>query len=55
MVMLAISIAVTLWLSAVARRQFERPTGLHVLAAVVTMVLWVCIMFAGRLIAYVEA
>ena len=38
------------WLSAVARRQFERPTGLHVLAAAVTMVVGVHHV-AGRLIA----
>jgi hypothetical protein len=55
MVMLAIVIVVTLWLSAVARRQFERPSGFHVALAIASMLLWVGIMFAGRLIAYVEA
>jgi hypothetical protein len=55
MVMLVIVIAVTLWLAAVARRQFERPSGIHVVLAVASMLLWIGIMFAGRLIAYVEA
>jgi hypothetical protein len=55
MVMLAIVIVLTLWLAAVARRQFERPSGFHVVLAVASMLLWICIMFAGRLIAYVEA
>jgi hypothetical protein len=55
MVLLALAIAVTLWLSAVARRQFERPSGFHVVLAVAGMLLWIGIMFAGRLIAYVEA
>jgi hypothetical protein len=54
MIMLALAIIATLWLSAVARRQFERPSGFHVAIAVFGMVLWVGIMFAGRLIAYVE-
>jgi hypothetical protein len=55
MVLLALAIAITLWLSAVARRQFERPTAVHVFMAAVGMLLWVGIMFAGRLIAYIEA
>jgi hypothetical protein len=55
MVMLAAVLVITLWLSAVARRQFERPSGLHVLMAVVGMLLWMGIMFAGRFIAYVES
>jgi hypothetical protein len=55
MAMLAVVIAVTLWLSAVARRQFERPSGVHVFMAALSMLLWVGIMFAGRLIAYIEA
>ena len=54
MVLLAVAIAVTLWLSAVARRQFERPSGVHVFMAAVSILLWICIMFAGRLIAYIE-
>jgi cytochrome bd-type quinol oxidase subunit 2 len=55
MVMLALVVAITLWLSAVARRQFERPSGLHAFTALVGMLLWVGIMFAGRFIAYVES
>jgi hypothetical protein len=55
MVLLAAAIAVTLWLSAVARRQFERVSGVHVFMAGVSMLLWIGIIFAGRLIAYVES
>jgi hypothetical protein len=55
MAMLAVVIAITLWLSAVARRQFERPSAVHVFMAALSMLLWVGIMFAGRLIAYIEA
>jgi hypothetical protein len=55
MIMLALVVIITAWLAAVSRRQFERPTGLHVFMAVVGMLLWVGIMFAGRLIAYIES
>jgi cytochrome bd-type quinol oxidase subunit 2 len=55
MTMLALVIAITLWLAAVARRQFERPTGLHVFSAAVSILLWIGIIFAGRFIAYVES
>jgi cytochrome bd-type quinol oxidase subunit 2 len=55
MIMLALVIVVTLWLSAVAKRQTERPSGLHVFTAAVSMLLWIGIMFAGRFIAYVES
>jgi hypothetical protein len=55
MTMLAAVIVVTLWLSSIARRQFERPTGVHVFVAGFGMLLWVGIIFAGRLIAYVES
>ncbi len=54
MTMLALAIVITLWLSSVARRQFERPSGVHVFMAGASMLLWVGIMFAGRLIAYIE-
>jgi hypothetical protein len=54
MALLVVVVAVTLWLSAVARRQFERPSGVHVFMAGVSMLLWIGIMFAGRLIAYIE-
>jgi cytochrome bd-type quinol oxidase subunit 2 len=55
MVMLAVVVVVTLWLSAVARRQFERPSGIHKVMAAFSMLLWIGIMFAGRFIAYVES
>jgi hypothetical protein len=55
MAMLALAVIITLWLAAVARRQLVRPGSIHRGAAVVAMGLWVGIMFAGRLIAYVEA
>lgn len=55
MVMLAIVIVLTIWLSVVAKRQFERPSTFHVIVAVVCILLWIGIMFAGRLIAYVES
>jgi hypothetical protein len=55
MIMLVLAVLITLWLTAVARRQFGRTGTLHTVAAVLSMALWVGIMFAGRLIAYVEA
>lgn len=55
MTMLAVVVVITLWLSAVARRQFERPSGIHMAMAAVGMLLWIGIMFAGRFIAYVES
>ena len=55
MIMLALAIAITLWLTAVARRQFGGPGGVHVAAATLSMLLWVAIIFCGRFIAYVES
>ena len=55
MVLLAISIVITLWLSAVARHQHERVSGLHRSGAILTVLLWIGIMFAGRFIAYYDA
>lgn len=55
MIMLLIVIGITLWLSAVAKRQLRSPSGLHVFMAGVSMLLWVGIMFAGRFIAYFES
>lgn len=55
MIMLAIALAVTLWLASVSRRQLETPTGLHVAAAAFSMLLWIAIIFCGRFIAYVES
>jgi hypothetical protein len=55
MIMLALAIVLTLWLSAAARRQLESLSGSHRAAAVVVMLLWIGIIFAGRFIAYVES
>lgn len=53
MIMLAIVIVLTLWLAASARR-VEKPTGAQVAVAVLALLLWMGIIFAGRFIAYVE-
>jgi hypothetical protein len=55
MIMLVIALAITLWLTAVSRRQLETPKGAHVAAAVFAMLLWVGIIFCGRFIAYIES
>jgi len=55
MIMLALAIGITLWLTTVSRRQFGAPAGIHVAAATVSMLLWVAIIFCGRFIAYVES
>lgn len=55
MVLLAVALAITLWLTRVSRRQFEAPSGAHVAAAFFAMLLWVAIIFCGRFIAYVES
>lgn len=55
MIMLALALAITLWLTRVSRRQLEVPKSLHVAAAVFAMLLWVGIIFCGRFIAYVES
>ena len=55
MTMLALAICITLWLSRVSRRELVSPSGIHVAAAVLGMLLWVGIIFAGRFIAYVES
>jgi hypothetical protein len=55
MVMLVIALGITLWLSAVSRRQLESPNGTHVAASVLVMLLWVGVIFCGRFIAYVES
>ena len=53
--LLAVVCLLTLWLGNAARREFERPSGLHVAAATLTLFLWGGIMVAGRFIAYVES
>jgi hypothetical protein len=55
MIMLVFALAITLWLTAVSRRQLETPRGGHVAAAVFAMLLWVGIIFCGRFIAYIES
>ena len=55
MSMLVAAVVFTLWLAAVSRRQFERPAMLHVFLAVASMLLWIGIIFAGRMIAYYES
>lgn len=54
MALLLVAIALTLWLSARARRGIERAGALHVAAAALCMLVWACIIVAGRYIAYVE-
>jgi cytochrome bd-type quinol oxidase subunit 2 len=54
MFMLAVVIVLTLWLAAVAKRA-EKPTGLQVAVAALAVLLWIGIIFAGRLIAYYES
>jgi hypothetical protein len=52
MSLLIVAIAFTIWLKSVAGRTGATPTRLHVAAAGVYMLLWIGIIFAGRLIAY---
>jgi hypothetical protein len=52
MCLLVVAIALTLWLQAVARREPERPTRLHVAVAALCMLVWTGIIVAGRYIAY---
>ena len=55
MTMLLLAMGITLWLSSVSRRQNSAPTGVHVAAAIIAMLLWMGIIVAGRLIAYIES
>jgi hypothetical protein len=55
MTMLVLAIAITLWLAQVSRRELAVPSTLHVVAGAVSMLLWSCIIVAGRFIAYVES
>ena len=55
LILLAVALAITLWLTRVARRQLEAPRGVHVVAAALAMLLWVAIIFCGRFIAYIES
>jgi hypothetical protein len=53
--LLAVAIVLTLWLASVARRQSGKPTIVHIAAAALSMLVWACIIVAGRYIAYVES
>jgi uncharacterized membrane protein len=53
--LLVVAVVLTLWLASVARRQSAKPTALHVGAAALSMLVWACIIVAGRYIAYVES
>lgn len=55
MIMLIVVILLTLWLGAVSRRQQQPVSGLHRAGALLTVLLWMGIMFAGRYIAYYES
>ena len=52
MSLLLVALALTLWFAAVARREPERTSRLHVAAAGIYMLLWTAIIVAGRFIAY---
>lgn len=52
--LLVVAVVLTLWLASVARRQFAKPTGLHVAVAAFSMLIWTGIIIAGRYIAYVD-
>lgn len=54
MLLLLAAVALTLWLAAAARREAGNPAPLQALLAALAVVLWICIIFAGRFIAYVE-
>jgi hypothetical protein len=55
MIMLLLAMVITAWLASVARHQHERVSGVHRAGAALTMLLWIGIIFAGRLIAYYES
>jgi hypothetical protein len=52
--LLAAVIVVTMWLAWSARRT-EKATALQVAVSVLAVLLWIGIIFAGRLIAYIES
>lgn len=54
MIMLVLVMALTAWLATAARRPFK-PSGLHMVAATLAVLLWTAIIFAGRFIAYFES
>ena len=54
MSLLIVAVALTFWLSAIARRQSGKPTPFTVALAVLSMLIWTGIIVAGRYIAYAE-
>jgi hypothetical protein len=52
--LLVVAVALTLWLAAVARRQPEKRSVMHVAVAALSMLVWAGIIIAGRYIAYIE-
>jgi len=50
--LLIVAISLTVWLDAVARRSSSKPSGLHIAGAVLSMLVWIGIIIAGRFIAY---
>ncbi len=52
--LLVLAIVITAWLSVVSARQLDRVAAPHRIAAALTMLLWIGIMFAGRFIAYYD-
>jgi hypothetical protein len=55
MILLAVAVLVTLWLTGAARRLAEQVGGLHKAVAAVSVLLWMGIIFCGRFIAYIES
>jgi hypothetical protein len=53
--LLVVAVALTLWLASVARRQPEKRSAIHVVAAALSMLIWAGIIVAGRYIAYAES
>ena len=54
MILLAVVIVLTLWLAASAKRS-ESASFLQIVVAVLAVLLWAGIIFAGRFIAYIES
>jgi hypothetical protein len=54
MCLLLVAIALTLWLASVSKRETQKPTAVHVVAATLSMLVWAGIIIAGRYIAYVD-
>jgi hypothetical protein len=52
MALLAIAIALTVWVASVARGRPEKRTKIRTAVAALYMLIWLCIIVAGRYIAY---